>query len=110
MSSVDSLRIHLLCSTCSHSPKQQLIFCILQILNDSCVDLQELHGLKAIVMYLHELPPHKKNVPELINSPINLITDVRDLVHAHCQDIPALSVTGRAVLRPPSDGTLVSRG
>ncbi|KAF4518543.1 hypothetical protein B566_EDAN004287 [Ephemera danica] len=57
--------------------------------------MYELHGLKKIVMFLHELPPHKKNVPELITNPIKLITDVRDLVHAHCQDNPVLAITGR---------------
>lgn len=58
----------------------------------------ELFGLKEIVMYLYDLPPHRKNVPELICDPVRLIKDVRSLVERHCRDIPELAVTGRPVL------------
>lgn len=58
----------------------------------------ELFGLKEIVMYLYDLPPHRKNVPELIRDPVQLIKDVRGLVERHCRDVPALAITGRPVL------------
>lgn len=58
----------------------------------------ELHGLKEIVMYLHMLPPNKKNVPDLIKDPIPLIQDVRTLIGQHCQDSRELAITGRAIL------------
>lgn len=50
-------------------------------------------------MYLYDLPPHRKNVPELIRDPVELIKDVRSLVERHCKDSPESSVTGRAILR-----------
>lgn len=61
----------------------------------------ELHGLKAIVMYLHSLPSTKKNVPELIHDPVALIHDVRCLVEQHRHDSPEAAVTGNPVLPPP---------
>lgn len=33
----------------------------------------ELFGLKEIVMFLYDLPPHSKNVPERIKDPVQLI-------------------------------------
>lgn len=60
---------------------------------------QELHGLKEIVMYLHALPAHKKNVPDIIPMAVKLITDVRDLVQIHRKDNPNLAVTGKCILR-----------
>ncbi|KAJ1523891.1 hypothetical protein ONE63_010445 [Megalurothrips usitatus] len=72
---------------------------------------QELHGLKAIVMYLHSLPTNKKNVPELVQDPIALIRDVRTLVEKHRHDSQEKAVTGRPVLRlPPTDRKDVNRG
>lgn len=64
-------------------------------------ELQELHGLKAIVMFLHSLPTNKKNVPELIRDPIALIKDVRTLVEQHRYDSPEAAVTGKPILRGP---------
>lgn len=75
----------------------------------------ELHGLKVelvegrklfvivvlfqeIVMYLHMLPPNKKNVPELIKDPVPLIQDVRTLIGLHRQDSRELAITGRPIL------------
>lgn len=60
----------------------------------------ELFGLKEIVMYLYDLPPHRKNVPELIGDPVQLIKDVRSLVERHCKDSPELAITGKPVLHP----------
>ena len=40
----------------------------------------ELHGLRAIVLYLHSLAPTRKNVPDLLVNPVALIQDVRTLV------------------------------
>ncbi|XP_052126433.1 jmjC domain-containing histone demethylation protein 1 [Frankliniella occidentalis] len=72
---------------------------------------QELYGLKAIVMYLHSLPINKKNVPELVQDPIQLIRDVKTLVEKHRHDSPEKAVTGRAVLRlPQHDRKDSSRG
>ncbi|XP_068900061.1 jmjC domain-containing histone demethylation protein 1 isoform X4 [Tenebrio molitor] len=64
----------------------------------------ELHGLKEIVMYLHMLPPNKKNVPDLIRDPVSLIQDVRTLIGLHRQDSRELAITGRPVLSLPDDG------
>lgn len=63
----------------------------------------ELFGLKEIVMYLYDLPPNKKNVPELVRDPVALIKDVRTLVERHCKDKPELAVTGHSVLKPPGN-------
>lgn len=59
----------------------------------------ELFGLKEIVLYLYDLPQHKKNVPELIKDPVALIKDVRTLVERHCKDDNQLAITGQPVLR-----------
>ncbi|KAM0725100.1 JmjC domain-containing histone demethylation protein 1 [Formica fusca] len=69
----------------------------------------ELHGLKAIVMYLHSLPSTKKNVPELIRDPVALIHDVRCLVEQHRNDNPEAAVTGSPVLPPPPPLTIADR-
>lgn len=69
----------------------------------------ELHGLKAIVMYLHSLPSTKKNVPELIRDPVALIHDVRCLVEQHRHDNPEAAVTGNPVLPPPPPLTIAER-
>ncbi|XP_046416749.1 jmjC domain-containing histone demethylation protein 1-like [Neodiprion fabricii] len=69
----------------------------------------ELHGLKAIVMYLHSLPSTKKNVPELIRDPVALIHDVRCLVEQHRHDNPDAAVTGYPVLPPPPAMTIADR-
>lgn len=60
----------------------------------------ELFGLKEIVMFLYDLPPQRKNVPELIRDPVQLIKDVRCLVERHCKDSPELAITGKPVLHP----------
>lgn len=60
----------------------------------------ELFGLKEIVMYLYDLPPQKKNVPELVRDPVALIKDVRTLVERHCKDKPDMAITGEPVLKP----------
>ncbi|XP_055707188.1 jmjC domain-containing histone demethylation protein 1 [Phlebotomus papatasi] len=65
----------------------------------------ELFGLKEIVMYLYDLPPNKKNVPDLIKDPVALIKDVRTLVERHCKDSPELAITGRPVLKAEPDST-----
>lgn len=63
----------------------------------------ELFGLKEIVMYLYDLPSQRKNVPELIRDPVQLIKDVRSLVERHCRDAPESAITGRPVLFPDPD-------
>nr|XP_023016137.1 jmjC domain-containing histone demethylation protein 1-like [Leptinotarsa decemlineata] len=63
----------------------------------------ELHGLKEIVLYLHMLPPNKKNVPDLLKDPISLIQDVRTLIGLHRQDNRDMAITGRAILAVPED-------
>lgn len=68
----------------------------------------ELFGLKEIVMFLYDLPPHKKNVPELVKDPVALIKDVRTLVERHCKDIPELSITGTPVLMPSKSAAPLS--
>ncbi|XP_011645810.1 jmjC domain-containing histone demethylation protein 1-like, partial [Pogonomyrmex barbatus] len=69
----------------------------------------ELHGLKAIVMYLHSLPSTKKNVPDLIRDPVALIHDVRCLVEQHRNDNSEAAVTGNPVLPPPPPLTIADR-
>lgn len=63
----------------------------------------ELFGLKEIVMFLYDLPQHRKNVPELIKDPVQLIKDVRSLVERHCKDSPEMAITGKPVLHPDSN-------
>lgn len=63
----------------------------------------ELFGLKEIVLYLYDLPQHKKNVPELLKDPVELIKDVRLLVEKHCKDDNQLAITGVPVLKLHSD-------
>ncbi|XP_039751856.1 jmjC domain-containing histone demethylation protein 1 isoform X2 [Pararge aegeria] len=63
----------------------------------------ELHGLKAIVVYLHQLPAARKSVPELLTDPIALVRDVRTLVEQHRHDIQQQAVTGIPVLKGPDD-------
>ncbi|KAF2358871.1 Zinc finger CXXC-type [Trinorchestia longiramus] len=58
----------------------------------------ELHGLKAIVMYLHSLPNTRKNVPDLVADPVPLIQDVKTLVEVHRFDRPELAMTSKPVL------------
>ncbi|KAJ8968905.1 hypothetical protein NQ314_002046 [Rhamnusium bicolor] len=58
---------------------------------------------KEIVMYLHLLPPNKKNVPDLLKDPVSLIQDVRTLIGLHRQDSRELAITGRPVLTVPED-------
>lgn len=52
-------------------------------------------------MYLHSLPTNKKNVPELVQDPIALIRDVRNLVEKHRHDSHEKATTGRPVLKLP---------
>lgn len=63
---------------------------------------QELHGIKAIVTYLHSLPTHKKAIPDLIVDPVSLIKDVRTLVQDHRHDLPEYAITGYPVLSNPT--------
>ncbi|XP_028172914.1 jmjC domain-containing histone demethylation protein 1 [Ostrinia furnacalis] len=63
----------------------------------------ELHGLKAIVMYLHQLPAARKSVPELLSDPIALVRDVRTLVEQHRHDKQNLAITGVPVLKGPDE-------
>lgn len=44
------------------------------------------------------LPPHKKNVPDLLKDPVSLIQDVRTLIGLHRQDSRELAITGRPIL------------
>ncbi|XP_046452222.1 jmjC domain-containing histone demethylation protein 1-like isoform X2 [Daphnia pulex] len=59
----------------------------------------ELHGLRAIVLYLHSLAPTRKNVPDLLVNPVALIQDVRTLVEQHRKDQTHLAITGVPVVR-----------
>ena len=58
----------------------------------------ELHGLRAIVLYLHSLPPTRKNVPDVLANPVALIQDVRTLVEQHRNDQTHLAITGVPVI------------
>lgn len=51
-------------------------------------------------MFLYDLPPQRKNVPELVKDPVQLIKDVRILVERHCKDSRELAITGKPVLHP----------
>ncbi|BES92321.1 jmjC domain-containing histone demethylation protein [Nesidiocoris tenuis] len=61
----------------------------------------ELHGIKAIVTYLHKLPNTKKNIPDLITDPVALIKDIRTLVEQHRHDLPDRSITGFPIISNP---------
>ena len=60
--------------------------------------LQELYGLKAIVMFIHALPVTRKSVPPLIKTAVELIKDVRTIVETHKDDSPDKCVTGKPLL------------
>ena len=49
--------------------------------------VQELYGLKAIVMFIHALPVTRKSVPSLISNAVELIKDIRTIVDTHKVDI-----------------------
>nr|XP_013189630.1 unnamed protein product [Amyelois transitella] len=69
----------------------------------------ELHGLKAIVMYLHQLPAARKSVPELLSDPIALVRDVRTLVEQHRHDKQHLAITGIPILKGPDEAVSTER-
>lgn len=79
-----------------------------EVMNQEHVHLThyELFGLKEIVLYLYDLPQHKKNVPELIKDPVALIKDVRSLVERHCKDDNQLAITGVPVLKSELNRTI----
>lgn len=64
---------------------------------------QELLGLKAIVLYLHQLPIQRKNVPALIYDPVELLRSIKKIVEKHRYDSPAKAVTGRPILIWPGE-------
>ncbi|XP_050442389.1 jmjC domain-containing histone demethylation protein 1 isoform X2 [Adelges cooleyi] len=64
---------------------------------------QELHGIKAIVRYLHVLPPNKKNVPPLIKDAIELIRNVAIVINKHKNDKPEDAITGKPILKMQGD-------
>jgi len=64
---------------------------------------QELLGLKAIVLYLHQLPIQRKNVPALIYDPVALLRAIRQIVETHRYDNPVKAVTGRPILVWPGE-------
>lgn len=74
-----------------------LIFCI-----------QELHGIKAIVRYLHVLPSTKKNVPPLIKDAIELIRDVAIVINKHKNDKFEDAITGKPILKIQGDKVCTS--
>ena len=59
----------------------------------------ELHGLRAVVLYLHSLAPTRKNIPDLLVDPVELIKDVRTLVEVHREDQVHLAVSGVPVVK-----------
>ncbi len=59
----------------------------------------ELQGIKFIIMYLHNLPASKKNVPVMLPDPIAVVKDIRNIVLAHKDDCPENAVTGKYIVR-----------
>ena len=55
----------------------------------------EYEGLKTLVDFLHNLPKHDRKVPDGIEFPDKLLKAGKDLVSAHRNDDPGLSVTGK---------------
>lgn len=53
-------------------------------------------------MYIHALPVSKKNVPALIQDPISLVRDIRELVDKHKDDNSELAITGKPLLFWPA--------
>ena len=62
---------------------------------------QERSGLKAIIMYIHALPISKKNIPLLLRHPIDLVRDIRIVVHDHKDDTIENATTGKPMLYWP---------
>ncbi|XP_064619317.1 lysine-specific demethylase 2B-like isoform X2 [Lineus longissimus] len=61
----------------------------------------EVAGLKALVQWLHDLPPNKKCIPKDIPDPIGLLRDVRKLLADHENDDQELACSGKPVLTWP---------
>lgn len=70
---------------------------------DVALSPQELLGLKAIVLYLHQLPIQRKNVPALIYDPVALLRSIKQIVEKHRYDSPSKAVTGRPILIWPGE-------
>ncbi|XP_025420135.1 jmjC domain-containing histone demethylation protein 1-like isoform X2 [Sipha flava] len=64
---------------------------------------QELHGIKAIVRYLHVLPSNKKSVPPLIKNAIELIKNVAIVINKHKNDKPEDAISGKPILKMQGD-------
>ena len=64
--------------------------------------------MKAIVMYLHQLPIPRKNVPVLVIDPVGLLRAVRQIVSEHRFDNPNKAITGRPILVWPGEKAEVS--
>ncbi len=58
-----------------------------------------MHGIKFIIMYLHNLAASKKNVPIMLPDPIAVVKDIRSIALAHKDDCPDLAVTGEKIGR-----------
>uniref|UniRef100_A0A1B6EBZ4 [histone H3]-dimethyl-L-lysine(36) demethylase n=1 Tax=Clastoptera arizonana TaxID=38151 RepID=A0A1B6EBZ4_9HEMI len=58
----------------------------------------EVQGLRDILVYLQTLPANKKNVPNLIENPVELIRNVRVLAEEHESDNADNAVTGVSVI------------
>lgn len=65
--------------------------------------MQELHGIKSIVSYLHILPSNKKSVPPLIKNPIELIKNVAIVINKHKNDKPEDAISGKPILKIQGD-------
>jgi len=59
---------------------------------------EEVRGLKSIVLYLHNLPGNKKNVPPLLKDPVLLVRDIRIICEVHKNDTHEKGVSGKPLI------------
>jgi hypothetical protein len=73
------------------SPAEQITFCLPDVETNDVKPAEkenetrhlpkyEVAGLKALVQWLHDLPPNKKYIPKDIPDPIGLLRDVRVII------------------------------
>lgn len=55
------------------------------------------------MLYLHQLPIQRKNVPVLIYDAVSLLKCIRQVVEMHRYDDPAKAVTGKPILIWPGE-------
>ncbi|KAM4702534.1 lysine-specific demethylase 2A [Rhinophrynus dorsalis] len=67
----------------------------------TCLTWFEMEGLHCLVMKLESLLPQKKCLPDGIQDPDALISDIKRLLEEHAHDPPELALTGVPIVQWP---------